>query len=97
MDTQDSFFPGITSLGDILEAAGYNQGLLIGSEATFGGRELYFTTHGNYHMWDYNYYSSKRWGFSDSYDLSVNSSILGIEGTVNLLKQFILDFENREK
>lgn len=45
----------------------------------------------------YNYYSSKRWGFSDSYDLSVNSSILGIEGTVNLLKQFILDFENREK
>ena len=45
----------------------------------------------------YNYYSSKRWGFSDSYDLSVNSSVLGIEGTVNLLKQFILDFENREK
>ena len=45
----------------------------------------------------YIYYSSKRWGFSDSYDLSVNSCILGIEGTVNLLKQFILDFENREK
>ena len=57
MNTQESFFPGITSLGDILEAAGYNQGLLIGSEAVFGGRELYFTTHGNYRMWDYNYYS----------------------------------------
>ena len=76
MDTQDSFFPGITSLGDILEAAGYNQGLLIGSEATFGGRELYFTTHGNYHMWDYNYYSSNGslpegyrvwWGYEDDY------------------------------
>ncbi len=43
----------------------------------------------------YNYYSSKRWGVSDSYDLSVNSSILGIDGTVNLLKQFIMDYENR--
>ena len=43
----------------------------------------------------YNYYSSKKWGASDSYDLSVNSSILGVDGTVNLLKQFILDFENK--
>lgn len=41
----------------------------------------------------YNYYSSKKWGFADSYDLSVNSSVLGIDGTVNLLKQFISDFE----
>lgn len=43
----------------------------------------------------YNYYSSKRWGASESYDLSVNSSTLGIDGTVNLLKQFIIDYENR--
>lgn len=43
----------------------------------------------------YNYYSSKKWGASESYDLSVNSSTLGIEGTVNLLKQFIMDYENR--
>ena len=43
----------------------------------------------------YNYYSSKKWGASDSYDLSVNSSILGVDGTVNLLKQFIMDFENK--
>jgi hypothetical protein len=44
----------------------------------------------------YNYYSSKKWGFSESYDLSVNSSVLGVEGTVNLLKQFISDFEVRK-
>lgn len=43
----------------------------------------------------YNYYSSKKWGLCDSYDLSVNSSILGIDGTVNLLKQYVLDYENR--
>lgn len=43
----------------------------------------------------YNYYSSQKWGRSDSYDLSINSSILGIDGTVKLITQFIEDFENR--
>ena len=43
----------------------------------------------------YNYYSSKKWGRADSYDLSINSSILGIEGSVNLIKQFITDFETK--
>lgn len=43
----------------------------------------------------YNYYSSKKWGASESYDLSVNSSVLGVDGTVNLIKQFITDFENK--
>ena len=55
MDTQDSFFPGITTLGDILQNEGYSQTLLIGSEATFGGRKLYFTDHGQYDIMDYNY------------------------------------------
>ena len=53
MDTQDSFFPGVTTLGDILSDAGYTQTLLIGSEAQFGGRKLYFQEHGNYEMEDY--------------------------------------------
>lgn len=43
----------------------------------------------------YNYYSSKKWGRADSYDLSINSSILGEDGTVNLLIQYIEDFEAR--
>ena len=55
MDTQDSFFPGVTTLGDILSDAGYTQSLLIGSEAQFGGRKLYFQEHGNYEMEDYSY------------------------------------------
>lgn len=43
----------------------------------------------------YDYYSSKKWGHVDTYDLSVDSSVLGIEGTVAFLKQFIEDYEKR--
>ncbi len=42
----------------------------------------------------YNYYSSKKWGRSDTYDLSINSGKLGIDGTVNLLAQYVQDFES---
>ncbi|MCR4587193.1 MAG: cytidylate kinase-like family protein, partial [Lachnospiraceae bacterium] len=41
----------------------------------------------------YNYYSSKKWGRSDSYDLTINSAILGLEGSANLIIQFVEDFE----
>lgn len=37
----------------------------------------------------YNYYSSKKWGRADSYDLCINSSSLGIDGTVELISYFI--------
>ena len=40
----------------------------------------------------YNYYSSKKWGRSDTYDLSINSGKLGIDGTVNLIMQYVDDF-----
>ena len=43
----------------------------------------------------YNYYSSKKWGRADSYDLTINSGILGEDGTVKLLIQYIEDFEAR--
>ena len=41
----------------------------------------------------YNYYSNKRWGDSRSYDLCINSSRLGLEGTVDM----ILTFAEKEK
>lgn len=44
----------------------------------------------------YNYYSSKKWGRADSYDLCINSSLLGIEGTVKLIIQAVEDFETRD-
>ena len=37
----------------------------------------------------YNYYTSKRWGEVDSYDLCLNSSVFGIDGTVDMIKQAI--------
>ena len=43
----------------------------------------------------YNYYSSKKWGRADSYDLCINSSVLGEEGTVNLIIQYVEDFEKK--
>lgn len=43
----------------------------------------------------YNYYSSKKWGHADSYHLSIDSSLLGIDGTVQLIQQFIEDFEKK--
>ena len=45
----------------------------------------------------YNYYSSKKWGRADSYDLCINSSILGVDGTVKLITQYIEDFEKRNQ
>ena len=44
----------------------------------------------------YNYYSSKKWGRADSYDLCINSSILGVDGTVKLIIQYVEDFEKRK-
>lgn len=37
----------------------------------------------------YNYYTGKRWGAAESYDLCVNSSILGLEATEKLIAGFI--------
>lgn len=45
----------------------------------------------------YNYYSSKKWGRADSYDLCINSSLLGIDGTVKLIIQAVEDFEEKNK
>jgi cytidylate kinase len=36
----------------------------------------------------YNYFSNKLWGAAESYHLCVNSSVLGIDETVNLIRHF---------
>lgn len=46
------YLPGITTLGDILKDAGYNQTLLLGSDASFAARDVYFTEHGGYNIID---------------------------------------------
>ena len=74
MDTQDAFFKNATVLGDILDEEGYQQVFACGSDATFGGRKLYFTDHGNYAIHDLNYRKRNGdlpedyyvwWGFED--------------------------------
>ncbi len=68
------FLPGLTTLGEILKNHGYSLYFLCGSDAEFGGRELYLQAHGNYNVIDYSsaiqkgyisedYFTS--WGFED--------------------------------
>ncbi len=49
---EDAFIPGVVSIGEILEKQGYNQTLLLGSDAAFAGRDSYFTEHGTYNIVD---------------------------------------------
>ena len=44
----------------------------------------------------YNYYSSKKWGRADTYDLTINSGKLGLQGTVDLITQYIDDVEKNK-
>lgn len=37
----------------------------------------------------YNYYTGKRWGDSSSYDMCINSTILGLDKTTEYIAQFI--------
>lgn len=74
MNEQESFLPGLTTIGDILKDAGYTQSLVLGSDANFGGRKLFYTQHGMYDIYDY-YYSKDNgqipedyhvfWGYED--------------------------------
>ena len=75
MNTQDAFFEKVTNLGDILANEGYKNVFMLGSNAAFGGRRLYFGTHGDYEIDDYNWAIEKGiipkdyyvfWGMEDS-------------------------------
>ena len=45
----------------------------------------------------YNYYSSKRWGDSKSYDLCMNSSKIGYDGVVKMIQDFTEIKKNYKK
>lgn len=45
----------------------------------------------------YNFYTSKTWGDAKNYDICLNSDVLGIEGTAEVIKQFALACDNRNK
>ena len=56
--------PGAVSLGEILSVDGYNNYLMVGSDASFASRDLYFSKHGNYKIYDY--YTAIEVGIIDS-------------------------------
>lgn len=47
-----SFLGGVTNLGDILKENGYQNHILMGSDAKFGGRDEMFSQHGDYEILD---------------------------------------------
>ncbi|MCC8016007.1 MAG: LTA synthase family protein [Clostridiales bacterium] len=72
--SKDNFLPGAYTMGDILKAQGYNQTVMFGADANFGGLSYYYQSHGDYKIMDYNY--AKRnglipqdykvwWGYED--------------------------------
>lgn len=71
---EDSYLPGVVTIGELLEKEGYHQTLLVGSDAEFADRESYFTEHGNYEIVDINSLKEQGrlpedyrewWGFED--------------------------------
>jgi len=74
MESQDSFFPGTVSLGDILRKNGYVQEVLLGSKSTFAGQKMFFQQHGGFKVLDYDSMLDKKiipegykvfWGVED--------------------------------
>ncbi len=74
--TGSSVLPGLTTLTSILEENGYYTSLMVGSDANFGGRKSYFTTHGADAIYDL--YTARTdgiiapkyfnwWGYEDFY------------------------------
>ena len=49
----ENFLPGATAIGDILKAQGYEQTVMFGANADFGGLTYYFQSHGDYTIIDH--------------------------------------------
>lgn len=56
-----NFLPGATALGDILAEQGYEQSLMFGADAAFGGLNFFFESHGNFQILDHKGVIEKGW------------------------------------
>lgn len=72
MSEYSSFLEGAYSIGQVLEDNDYKNFLLLGSDATFGGRRNLFRQHGNYEIWDFESAMAENkvtekiwWGYTD--------------------------------
>lgn len=66
---------GVYALGDVLVDNGYKNYLMMGSQAIFASRDIYFKNHGNYEIFDYTYAINNElipkdylvwWGYEDN-------------------------------
>lgn len=53
--SENNFLPGAYTFGDMLRDQGYEQTLMIGADANFGGLTYYYASHGDYKIMDYSY------------------------------------------
>ncbi|MGF2055429.1 LTA synthase family protein [Vagococcus fluvialis] len=49
------FLPGAGAIGDILHDEGYNQTIMFGADADFGGLTSFFNNHKDFHIYDWKY------------------------------------------
>lgn len=68
------FLPGARGIGDILHDRGYEQTIMFGADADFGGLTTYFTSHGEFNIFDLNHARNEGlisqdyqvwWGYED--------------------------------
>ena len=64
----DNFLPGATTLGDILHEQGYEQSVMFGADAAFGGLNFFFESHGNYNILDHKGVIEQGW-LSEHYNV----------------------------
>lgn len=71
---EGGFLPGLYNLGDFLHDNGYEQTIMFGADADFGGLTTYFTEHGQFNIFDHKHAKkvglipqdySVWWGFED--------------------------------
>lgn len=81
----NNFLPGVTTITDILHDNGYYQALIVGSDASFGGRDAYYTSHGIDRIYDLHTARADQlvppeydvwWGFEDLYLFEYAQQIL---------------------
>jgi len=80
---ENNFLPGATAIGDILKEQGYEQTVMFGANADFGGLTYYFKSHGDYTIIDHKEVKKRGyvpsdykvfWGYEDDklYEYAMN-------------------------
>lgn len=64
----DEFMPGTIALGDILKDQGYEQTVMFGAEATFGGLDFFYKSHGDFRILDHQGVINEGW-LDPNYDV----------------------------